>query len=1170
MKVETDGPPAPVLTTTLSAAEQTPTTTAALAPHPMGPCTPDSGRGDRPSSSVAQPSDAATTTISEYHEEETLAWQRSPVPLEAEEAENAAVRALAARLAPTLEEAAALIAASSSRSNGDDDYENHDQYDKHNDNDSLDDEVDALRYSEEALREELELASDFSNLFHRSPPRSGGEALEASRDGAILDDADDDDDDSVVSDAPLEPQEGGQTSSGPQGLLRAAVAAVVPRRLVGTTPRSSGLTTTTTAEADVDPEEPSDLPEQDVSSVTRGGTLSPISLTTITTPSAAIRKATTPDVGRSGASKASMASSTSVTALHDILIPAPALTTTTTMSSPSGHRRSTGAYTKSDHFDHLRLAREEKTWYSLDWTAVLVRDGIANEREDKEEDDNDDGAKDPIDGGSEGGAADVFVPGAIKEYCLTLPDSKLKTLFVGLPDHHVRSSTTTTGGAGASASPKRPNNDGGGPSSPARLVPTAAATTPLPRSAAATAAATPSSQTNVPGPVDLPVRTLAIRVRGDVLCGSVTDAVVHALLPSGGGGGAAGDRPLDSGDDASTLASADDSVAGATASIAATTANPPTPMVRIQKRQGGHLQAIVGGVRFASPAAPLRHRRSQPATPRSGTAATAPTSPASGGRPSPRSHPAFFLDAQLCTHRSERCERVLLLRVYHLPDPDAFHRDLAVEGGDDDEDGNRADPEDGASVESTSRSAAGSDPILIGPQEARDAEDERQCWRLREACALIQRVESPRKAKRIRLRKGSGSGGSPSATSRRDLREAVSDHLRTHYQACPSAREGGITLPALNPDDWPVVVASWRWIRAIWDELDSRDLNYHSLTSTRFGAFPALPSLDVHYCSQIRRLSREDMVVQLLRSASELEDYAREAEYACANLIALLQPAFDTYGVPPPSLPRPTALTAYPLDFIAPQQACPPWGQLVMEALNQIQSWIQDDRSAHSDGVEELWHPTALSPDEARDSLALAERAVQLVWTAFQTQDDEEKGARLGRKNLQVMDRLAKMQEHERLSLSLLDQAHLTSGKASKAADDFRAKSGGIREVPLLKWSIVVGGSTGTCLVTTRHILFVTQLIPYFGGSKSSLWKLQDVYFIVQEGGTPSLLNPLPTIISVKARGGEEVYAFRPSSGGARLKSFLDLVQMVDVEAASDISLGGSDTSSSNGRLGTV
>lgn len=92
-----------------------------------------------------------------------------------------------------------------------------------------------------------------------------------------------------------------------------------------------------------------------------------------------------------------------------------------------------------------------------------------------------------------------------------------------------------------------------------------------------------------------------------------------------------------------------------------------------------------------------------------------------------------------------------------------------------------------------------------------------------------------------------------------------------------------------------------------------------TLDTCRFGAFPALPTLDVQYCSQLRRLSREGMIVSLLKAASDLEEYAREAEYACANLIQMLRPTFEAYEIEPPALPHPLPLTAYPLDFTPPQ-----------------------------------------------------------------------------------------------------------------------------------------------------------------------------------------------------------------------------------------------------------
>ena len=53
-----------------------------------------------------------------------------------------------------------------------------------------------------------------------------------------------------------------------------------------------------------------------------------------------------------------------------------------------------------------------------------------------------------------------------------------------------------------------------------------------------------------------------------------------------------------------------------------------------------------------------------------------------------------------------------------------------------------------------------------------------------------------------------------------------------------------------------------------------------------------------------------------------------------------------------------------------------------------------------------------------------AEEAVATVISAFHKQEDEELSARLCRKNVQVMDRLAKMQAHERESILIISDSY--------------------------------------------------------------------------------------------------------------------------------------------------
>ena len=486
----------------------------------------------------------------------------------------------------------------------------------------------------------------------------------------------------------------------------------------------------------------------------------------------------------------------------------------------------------------------------------------------------------------------------------------------------------------------------------------------------------------------------------------------------------------------------------------------------------------------------------------------------------------FLVDVQLCTHKTNRCGRVLLVRIFRCSDP-ADQREPSLTSN-----GLPASPQ-------------------TGVHGAEDETTPDACLYLREACALVQRIEieatnaTSKPHQQIRFRPAQ----SPSISDRDAIAGAFGKHLRKTYKACPSTQEGNITLPALNSDDWELLKSSWGWSHAIWEELESRSLTYSSLATTRFGAFPCLPTLDVHYCSQIRRYSRETMILQLLKSATQLEEYARDAEHACANVIALLRKAFNEYGVEPPPLPVAIPLTSYPLEHASPQALCPPWGLKVMETLNQVQAWVDEagkkqaftyDATAEGADLEAL----------VQDSTGLAAQSVAAVVQAFQEQDDEEKGARLQRKNMQVLERLSVMKKHQMASVELLDQC--TADRAQRAADELYGKTS-VREVPLLKCGVVAGSNTGTCIVTARHILFVTQLVPLLAvGQKVHMFSLQEVEFELEENA-PVFLKALPTVLRLE-KDGQEVFSFRPSVGGTRIKTFLDIVKSLACSSKSVLS----------------
>jgi hypothetical protein len=889
-----------------------------------------------PSSSIAS---APTTSI------------QSPVPLNRDEEGSAEVRALAAALAPTLVAADELLQGTldlqSIDGNG-----SSSRTDENDDDDDLDDEVEALGASEALLRQELDLAQDFSKLFAF----------------AALDDSPE------RTSKPTMPQQ-------PAPLEQHDNPNVNP-------PISEALETNSIGDDDsavhsvVDPK------------------LAPIPLppSPPKTPSAP----STPK--RSG----------STGGVDDCMF---------ALGTPYSSRKSnpTIHYTPRDHAAVLGLRREESGgWYSIGLAQSLGLESASN---------------------STSTTTTLDLNDAVKEYCLSMPELKLRQLYVGLPEPR------STPPHAAAAAPVVPDDNAATATAGADMT----GHNNSPQDKAATSTGPPLTATPSPAAAaKLPVRTVAIRIRPDVLCGAVMEAVHHALTDLN---------------------------------------------ANVTKRQGGHIQAVVRRAHF-------------------GTV----------------SYPPYHVDCRLATYKSNLCERTLLLRIYHL-DVNEDNDDAIVDES--------PQPED---LVTSAQDEALDEVVGEGP-----------ALRLREAAALVQRMEgAPQTVKRIHPRVDARNLTPQLCT------EIVSRHLLDHYRACPSVMDGGITLPALNASDFAGIQSSWRMIQSVFEELETRDLSFTTLRSRRFGSFPSLPTLDVHFCAHIRRISREAMTARVVKTAFGLEQYAREAELACANLISLLKPTFAAYGIDAPPLPKPKQLTEYPLDFVVPQTLCPPWGDKVQHALNEIQAWTgkaneQDPINAFS---------SERSVDEEK-SLELATAAVQLVLEAFRKQDDEEQSARLGRKNVQVMDRLAKMQLHQKLSIQTLQNCTNLSEKAMLAAQDLEQRSG-VREVPLLKWSIVVGHSTGTCTVTANHILFATQLIPVLGGISKTRYALDQVDFVLSgesgnSGGTASVLKSHAAAIQVvdaaTAGGGQRdvLYTFRPLSGAARLKCFLDAVKAAQVQVPLDI-----------------
>ena len=441
----------------------------------------------------------------------------------------------------------------------------------------------------------------------------------------------------------------------------------------------------------------------------------------------------------------------------------------------------------------------------------------------------------------------------------------------------------------------------------------------------------------------LPVRTVTTRIRPDVLCGAVMDALTTAVEKIGG---------------------------------------------EMTKRQGGHLRSIIPGrkMRVWMPGEWEREQSkvdeeedgehdsdehvrntsfgshdSDSHSVVSMLSSISFTSPVKSPKPKgPKFKvlPPYLVDAQIVTKKlGKECERVLLIRVYRIQDV-AQQRS----GADDQEelldvpapldliakvdlksDGRRVDLEleskrsvsalqDAASLVQRLRAVGGEGFAIDQPQPMLTPLDEQDNESVTSHASTKSYLKSFGDAISSPIRYLGGSSvapllnsPSPSRSKSSTVMGLMSNELRRKCQASPSV--GGYSksdkshglYPCLAKEDAPYVQSSWIFLKLCIEELDQRCLGYSTLGVSPLFQFPALPQIDVHYIAQIKAFCRESMILSLVKTASELEVYAREQEVSCSNLDHLLRPTFDAYLLAPPALPKPVPLTAYPLDFQPPE-----------------------------------------------------------------------------------------------------------------------------------------------------------------------------------------------------------------------------------------------------------
>lgn len=202
--------------------------------------------------------------------------------------------------------------------------------------------------------------------------------------------------------------------------------------------------------------------------------------------------------------------------------------------------------------------------------------------------------------------------------------------------------------------------------------------------------------------------------------------------------------------------------------------------------------------------------------------------------------------------------------------------------------------------------------------------------------------------------------------------------------------------------------------------------------------------------------------------ARALEDYARGAEWRCLQLKSLLQPMFSLYGVDPPVLGKPLPLSYYPLDLLGAYEG----------SHNGVDSPGGGARQGQDEGGEGGGEGThAACPSSPAGCLAsLQARA----WGQLLARCDAEMTARLQRKNRQVVDRLGRVSDYERLLVrALRDNRHRLTLPLFKPFREQQAQAQGDKEdveTPLFYCSCIVAARPATLYILYSHLVFISRL----------------------------------------------------------------------------------------------
>lgn len=280
-------------------------------------------------------------------------------------------------------------------------------------------------------------------------------------------------------------------------------------------------------------------------------------------------------------------------------------------------------------------------------------------------------------------------------------------------------------------------------------------------------------------------------------------------------------------------------------------------------------------------------------------------------------------------------------------------------------------------------------------------------------------------------------------------------------------------FPSLNSKDWDLLQSSWTLLSSIWRCLMEHTCLFHTIVDVPMydmeAGKAAGPALDLHYCSQIRQLSRDRMLSEVASSFNEIKTNLDNMEKGFQNFLTTLSRTRKRYQM------AQIKSTTEPPPYLSLPSSIPPPGFAKLATM-----------------------ACKFAEAPADNPAALCDDAVLKVYKTFHSQDDHNARKHLKEANATVMARLVEIQEQQMNLLWEFERDKNTQEAArlfcklgrtatnSKGRVDRWIKA----RVPLLDFEII----GGRCQITSTAILCINDGI---FGKKCLLFDLKAVHFSI-------------------------------------------------------------------------